>query len=240
MAVADTFPLADVPGVSECTLSGATLAQLPAEAPAAPWQDLRLTSILWLARGGRTAGRAAGAANPSRGRALAVIGGLISYADTPVGPYHEVLGAVGLRAGRAVRNTVPFMAVDSPASLVGGHTNWSLPKTLAQFTGEPADGEMSARGEGWTVRVRARPYGPSMPIPMSGRIVQPWPDGTLCSAGLAGKGRGRSAIVTVEVESDGELPSWLRPGRHVGAVVSQASFTMQPAVSILNAGLRAG
>jgi hypothetical protein len=233
---AEPFDLQAVPGVAECRLPAATVAELPATAPVAPWRDLRLTSILWLTRGGRTAGRAAGAANRSHGRALAVIGGLISYSDTPVGPYHEVLGAVGLRAGRTVRNTVPFMAVDSTASLVGGRTNWSLPKTLARFTGEPADGEMTAHGEGWAVRVRARPYGPSVPIPMSGRIVQAWPDGQLRSAALAGKGRGRSAIVTVEVESDGELPSWLRPGRHLGAVVSQASFTMEPAVRESRAG----
>jgi hypothetical protein len=228
--------LAAVPGVSECTLTAATVADLPASAPAAPWHDLRLTSIVWLARGGRAAGRAAGAANPARGRALGVVGAMVSYADTPVGPYYEVLGAVGLRAGRTVHNSVPFMAVDSPASLVGGRTNWSLPKTLAEFTGEPADGAMSARGDGWSVRVRARPYGPSVPIPMSGRIVQQWPDGQLRAAALAGKGRGRSAIVTVEVESDGDLPNWLRSGRHLGVVVSEAWFTMQPAVSAGRAG----
>ena len=154
---------------------------------------------------------------------------MVSYADTPVGPYREVFGAVGLRAGRAVRGTVPFMAVDSPDSLVGGRTNWSLPKSLAEFEGEPGDPEMTATGDGWSVRVRTRPYGPTFRIPMSGRIVQAWPDGTLREAAVDGSGRGRSAIVTVEVESTGDLPSWLRPGRHLGTVVAQASFTMQPA-----------
>lgn len=228
----ETFPIVDVPGVSECTLDAGTLAELPAEAPPAPWLDCRFSSIIWLARGGRMAGRAAGAANPTRGRALAVVGGMVSYSDTPVGAYHEVFGTVGLRAGRAVRGTVPFMAVDSPSSLVGGRTNWSLPKCLARFTGEPGDGEMTAAGDGWAVRVRARPYGPTFRLPMSGRVVQPWPDGALREATLEGSGRGRSAVVTVDVESAGDLPVWLRPGRHLGTVVHEASFTMAAATPL--------
>lgn len=223
------FDLGAVPGVTECRLAAATIAELPDESPPAPWADCRLTSIVWLSRGGRAAARAAGPANPARGRGLAVVGGMVSYSSTPVGRYHEVFGTIGLRAGRRLRGTIPFMAVDSRASLVGGRTNWSLPKTLARFTGEPGDAVMTAEGDGWTVRVRARPYGPAFPIPMSGRIVQPWPDGTLRSASLAGSGRGRSAIVTVEIESEGDLASWLRPGRHLGTVITEAGFTMQPA-----------
>jgi hypothetical protein len=128
-----------------------------------------------------------------------------------------------------VRGTVPFMAVDSADSLVGGRTNWSLPKSLAEFSGEPGDPELTAKGDGWLVRVRTRPYGPTFRMPMSGRIVQAWPDGMLREAVVDGSGRGRSAIVSVEVESTGDLPLWLRPGRHLGTVVARASFTMQPA-----------
>src|SRR3954468_14282740 len=114
------FDLGAVPGVAECRLPAATIAELPDEAPSAPWDDCRLTSIIWLVRGGRSAGRAAGAANPTGSRGLAGGGGMVSYSSTPVGRYHEVFGAVGLREGRSVRGTVPFMAVDSRASLVGG------------------------------------------------------------------------------------------------------------------------
>lgn len=232
MVAMTPFELGAVPGVAECRLPPATIAELPTEAPPAPWQDCRFSSIIWLARGGRTAGRAAGAANPDRHRGLAVVGGMVSYESTPVGRYHEVFGTVGLRAGRSVRGTVPFMAVDSRSSLVGGRTNWSLPKCLARFTGEPGDAAMTAEGDGWTVRVRARPYGPTYRIPMSGRVVQPWPDGGLREATLDGSGRGQSAIVTVEVESDGDLAAWLRPGRHLGTVVQHAAFTMAAATPL--------
>ena len=35
--------------------------------------------------------------------------------------------------GRRSWGNVAFMAVDSETSLVGGRTNWAMPKTLAQF-----------------------------------------------------------------------------------------------------------
>ena len=166
------------------------------------------------------------------GRALATVGGLVAYADTPVGSYNEVFGVVAYRDGRSVRGTIPFMAVDSVTSLVGGRGNWSLPKTLAEFTGEPsaAGCVMSAEGDGWLVRATARPFGPSFTVPMTSRMVQPWPDGVTRESLLTGTGRSRSAIVTVEVDSRADLPGWLRPGRHFGSVLTGVEFTLGEAV----------
>jgi hypothetical protein len=118
------------------------------------------------------------------------------------------------------------MAVDSRDSVVGGRQNWSLPKVLARFTGEPAEHAMTAEGPGWSVRVTARPIGPRLPVKTTGRVVQAWPDGEVRSAVLTGKARSRPALVTVEVDSDGGLPSWLRPGRHLGAIMSDTNFTL--------------
>jgi len=223
-----TFDLAAVPGISECTLDEATLGDLPANEAPAPW-DCDLTAVVWWGRGGKAATRAAGAGAGPAGRALAVIGGMVSYQRTPVGKYHEVYGAIGVRTGRSVRGTIPFMSVDSRASLVGGRSNWSLPKCLADFDGEPGTGTMTARGSGWTVRASVRPFGPHFPLPMTGKIVQPWPDGELRESLLDGKARARSALVTVEVESDGELATWLRPGRHLGAVLTRTRFSLSAA-----------
>jgi len=176
----------------------------------------------------RPSGRAAaGDVGPDGGAPLAVIGGLVSYSQTPVGAYSEVFGAVGLRRGRRVLGTVPFMAVDSRRSLVGGRGNWSLPKCLAEFSGSPEAGHRVASGAGWTVRVDVRPFGPRFPVVARGTIVQPWPDGERRTAVLRGRGRARLAVVTVAVESDdGALATWLRPGRHLGAVLSQTRFTL--------------
>jgi hypothetical protein len=58
--------------------------------------------------------------------------------------------------------------------------------------------------------------------------VQYFPDGALRSAILTGRARSRPALVTVEVESSGQLATWLRPGRHLGAIMSGTTFTLPP------------
>jgi hypothetical protein len=122
------------------------------------------------------------------------------------------------------------MAVDSAASVVGGRQNWSLPKTLASFDGLPGAGEpVAARGPGWTMRASARVIGPTLPVRTGGRIVQRWPDGQIRTTVMRAAGRLRPAVVTLEVQSDGELPAWLRPGRHLGAVIPAARFSFPPA-----------
>lgn len=218
--------LRTVPGVSESTLDEATAATLPAAAPPAPWECESVGVIWW--------GRAAGVARtsvrdvlPGSGRPLIVVGGLISYRRTPVGPYHEVFGGVGVRHGRGVEVSIPFMAVDSPDSVVGGRQNWSLPKVLARFSGEPGAGVASAaEGDGWTLRVAARPLGPAVPARMRGRVVQRCPDGIARAAVLSGRARAKPALVTVSVSSSGDLAAWLRSGRHLGLITSDVKFTL--------------
>jgi hypothetical protein len=218
--------LRGVPGVPESTLDDAVAASLPPEAPAAPW-ECESTGIVWLCRG-RGVRETLGGLLPPEGKATVVVGGMVSYSRTPVGPYHEVFGGIGLRSGRDVSVSIPFMAVDSRDSVVGGRQNWSLPKVLAEFTGEPGTRSMTARGDGWTVRVTARPLAPRLPVRTTGRVVQHWPDGALRSAILTGRARSRPAVVTVEVESTGQLASWLRPGRHLGAIMTGTTFTLPP------------
>lgn len=218
--------LRGVPGVAESTLDEGTAASLPAAAPLAPW-ECDSTGIVWLCRG-RGVRDTLGDLLPPVGKAAVVVGGMVSYSRTPVGSYREVFGGVGLRTGRDVSVSIPFMAVDSKDSVVGGRQNWSLPKVLAEFTGQPETRTMTASGDGWTVRVTARPIAPRLPVKTTGRVVQFWPDGTLRSAILTGRARSRPALVTVEVESSGQLASWLRPGRHVGAIMSSTTFTLPP------------
>jgi hypothetical protein len=216
-----------VPGVPESALSPSAAASLPASAPEAPW-TCASAGVVWWSRARGVAGTSAAAVGAGRGKPVVALGGLISYASTPVGPYHEVFGGIGTRHGRGVEVSIPFMAVDSPDSVVGGRQNWSLPKVLASFTGEPGvDWGLFASGEGWTVRVTARPIAPKLPAKMKGLVVQRWPDGSVRTAMLTGHGRSRLAIVNVDVTSSvGDLASWLRPGRHLGVVTSDVEFTL--------------
>ena len=217
-----------VPGVSESALAADVATSLPAEAPPAPW-ECDSTGIVWLTRG-RGVRELLDGVLPGDAPSVVVVGGMISYSRTPVGPYHEVFGGVGLRNGRGADVTIPFMAVDSRDSVVGGRQNWSLPKVLASFTGSPTSRSMTATGDGWTVRVSARPIGPRLPVRTKGRVVQTWPDGVMRSAVLSGRARSQPALVTVEVSSSGSLPQWLRRGRHLGAIMTGTTFTLPAAL----------
>ncbi|OBK23265.1 hypothetical protein A5634_05680 [Mycobacterium asiaticum] len=185
--------------------------------------------MLWVGRGGR----AAAAALPpslSGSSALATVGGFVRYTDTPVGAYDEVLGMVGSRRGLRPWGNVAFMSVDSESSLVGGRTNWAMPKTLARFDGELGDGRLitanSADEPSWTVSATPRVKGPAIPLKAKATARQQFADGRVGDSLLSFPGRIRPALVTVGVSSAGPLPTWLRPGLHLGAFVEEATFTL--------------
>ena len=121
-----TFGIDAVHGVPQSALTLADLQQLPASAPPPPW-NTSMRAVLWFARPTGAAGRAASLVGG--GRPAMVVGAMVDYDDTPVGPYREIIGGVGLASVRGLSLTVPFIAVDSPTSVVGGRVNWALPKT---------------------------------------------------------------------------------------------------------------
>lgn len=224
-----TFDLAGVPGVPETTIPDTVLSHLPANPAPAPW-EVRCSAVVWWSRAGEAAVQALPTALRDTAKPVSVVGGLVRYVETPVGPYDEVFGVVAYRAGRRFGATVAFMAVDSPASLVGGRTNWSMPKTLARFEGSPSSGEsfsaVSDTDAGWTVSANGRAFGPPLPAFSLARVMQQFPDGTLRGSRLMARGKARLARVQVAVDSPGGLPEWLAPGRHTGALVSGIRFSL--------------
>jgi hypothetical protein len=207
-------------GLPESALDERMASRLPPDAPAAPW-TCRCDALVWSALPRRPRGPLGAAIDLP----VAVCGALLSYSDSPVGPYREVLGL--LAGTRAIRPSafVPFLAVDSPASLVGGRLNWALPKTLAKFTGDPT-GTMTATGNGWTISATARPFGPALPVRLAGWLQQPWPDGRRRTTWLTVRASAQLALVRVAVRSDGPLDHWLRPGRHSGLLLRRAEFRL--------------
>jgi len=157
----------------------------------------------------------------------AVVGGLVRYLATPVGPYAEVLAAVaGLDTG-GVWGTVSFMAVDSAAGLVAGRLTWGLPKTLGVIEGSPRSGTTRASGsEGgtWRISVAVSPLGPWVPLRGRATLRQP-SEGTVLASRVTATGRMRPAVVRV-VESDGPPADWLRPGRRPGVVLTDVRLTI--------------
>ena len=220
--------LVRVPSVPECELDPAIVAQLPPTAPPAPWACVA-SAIVWSHLAPAAAQEALSPA--LRGmHARGVVGGFVRYHESPVGGYDEVFGNVGYLRGAQLRASVAFMAVDKPASLVGGRSNWSMPKTLATFEGEPRAGQtMRAIGTDWSVEVRPSTLGPALPIRRRLVCEQAWPDGSVRTCLMEMRGRGRVALVTVSVESRRSLAAWLRPGRHLGVVFETVEFTLSTA-----------
>jgi hypothetical protein len=223
------FDLTGVAGVPETVLSDALIQRLPANLAEAPW-SVTGESLIWMSRGGREAARALPSSVRGQARGLGVVGGMVRYADTPVGTYDEVFGAVGFRHHGKVTGTVAFMAVDSEKSIVGGRTNWAMPKTLAAFTGGVGNGQTmtatAADGINWNVTARARVIGPPIPYKSKAVVHQQFPDGSLRPSQLVMRSTMRPAVITVKVTSDGPLATWLRPGRHLGAVISSMEFSL--------------
>jgi len=214
-----------VAGVAETFISDELVSRLPRNLAPAPW-DARCQAMIWTCRGGKEA-RAALPPSLRRHAAVMVIGGMVRYEYTPVGTYDEVFGIVAARDGRKPFGTVAFMAVNGLETLVGGRTNWAMPKTLAEFEGDPESG-MTARGveSTWAVSARPRVIGPTIPYSTTGSARQVDAQGQILSSALEGRFRMRPAVVTVEVSSEGSLPRWLRPGRHLGSVSPEMAFSL--------------
>jgi hypothetical protein len=198
--VVGTDPVAAVPGLPETAVPAPVLDRLPATSPPPPWR-LRTRAVVWLS-GGRP---------PVPGyRTLPVtIAAVVDYLDGPVGPYREIFAGVLLRRPGLPAVHVPFMAVDSLPSLRAGRVHWGLPKALAGVTGDVGD-RVRADGDGWSVSVAARAYGPWLPAaaPVTARQGD---RRTLVTV----RGRVRAAVVTVDAAGP-TLGGWLGHGRHLG------------------------
>jgi Acetoacetate decarboxylase (ADC) len=198
-----------VPGLPESRLSPDQLAQLPASSPAPPW-TCQAKAVVWVQRGSTPEFEWRGRVQP-----LAMVC-FVQYLDTPVGTYHEVLAGAFLRDGLRPRLQVPFIAVDSLASVHGGRANWALPKTLAGFEGDIGRATAKATGDGWSVSVQPlRPSGwlPSgLRLPIRSRFRSTGPLGVYATTMRA---TGRPILLGTEVEGE-TLTAWLGSGRHLG------------------------
>ena len=217
--------LQEVEGVAESALADDDAARLPGASAPAPW-DTVLDAVLWFHRAAPGAAERLPRALRARAALPVTVGALIRYRETPVGAYREVLASPALLLGpRGPEAAVPFIAVDSLASVHGGRENWALPKTLARFEWpeRPAGGfELDAEGRGWSVHATVRPRARRLPFAARTRNRQVTPAGQEVIFDSAWRGRAR--VAWVELETRGPtLPAWMRSGRHLGLVLEGAS-----------------
>jgi len=208
--------LADLLSVPESRLPAELAAQLPAWTPPAPWA-CRVRAVLWLQRAPSPLPAGSPFAARARGQ---VLGALVDYLDSPVGPYREVLVGQRLHGLGLPVLHVPFIAVDSLASVHGGRAHWDLPKAVATFRGDLPD--TTVTGDGWSVSVRASARGPRLPVVGPLRTEQ--------GRGVATtRLHGTARLARVEVSATGPtLSGWLGTGRRTGLVAEGRMVVGRP------------
>lgn len=212
----ESAELGRIPGVSESSLPAALAESLPDGAPPAPW-ECRIEAVTWTHMPAVGVKSVLPGPLQGRGAPRLTVGAFVRYVDSPVGEYTEVLGGLVLPEGLLTVH-VPFMAVDSPRSVLGGRLNWALPKTLATLSGLPGAGRsLQADGEGWRIRAQVRPWGPALPAMGRLSTVQVSADGATRTFPVVITGRARLARVEIDVVAHASLAGWLRPGRHLAA-----------------------
>jgi hypothetical protein len=219
-----------IPSVPESEITSELASRLPRATPA-PWTASG-SGLVWLHRAGPGA-----EAHHQRGLTFArsiplTMCAFLRYDEGSAGPYDEILAApTFVYRNRRVSFPVPFIAVDSEASLVGGRDNWAIPKTLAEFDWQTSGGRpdrIAVSGEGWSVEAHVRGTGPRVPLYLRGSQAQVRADGEVVTVPIRSRGVGR--LARIEVSADGpSISSWLRSGVHMGVAVESAQHKILPA-----------
>lgn len=227
MTTSAIHPVTAAAGLPETALPADLLARLPESVAPAPWRTDCTITTWWHAPTRRTLEVLPEQLRPHR---LSVIAwSLVTYSDSPVGPYRELVAAAVPR-GRG-RVHIPFIVVDSLPSIVGGRANWLLPKALATFAESNGTVTVTAAEPAapwWTVSASVRSVGPPLPFAVRFGVDQCSRDGEPRRFSSTMRGLGRYARVAVSGKAEGPLSALLRTGRHHGALVRRARFTALP------------
>jgi hypothetical protein len=230
MTAALPYTVADAAGLPETQLPERLIAQLPDTVAAAPWHTRDCTVATWLHEVGPEALECF--PDPIRPSGVALVAwALVSYGDTPVGPYSEI--AATLLPVDDEYGHIPFIVVDSPASVVGGRVNWLLPKALADFDWSEDRRAVTVSASqpaspAWTISVGVTPTGDPTPLTIPNHCQQ------VSTAGEARRFDGKlsgqmtSATIVVDGKADGPLSALLTPGTYDGTVLTDCEFEVGP------------
>ncbi|MFL6239550.1 MAG: acetoacetate decarboxylase family protein [Actinomycetes bacterium] len=213
----------ELAGVPETRLPVDAAAALPESTPGAPWR-VQMSALMWRHRSKPEAAEAVPSALVAKSGGI-TNAGFVKYAETPVGPYSEVMSAVSVQGGMLPRVHIPFIAVDSLSSVQAGRTHWALPKVPASFTWRGAE-SAHADGDGWWLSARVVHTGPRIPLFGRSTNVQVRPDGRTGLSSTGMHGWARVVTVQVHVDPNASFASWVAPGRHRGVLVTHARLSM--------------
>lgn len=225
-----SYGLRDAVGLPESQLPGPLVDLLKDTVAAAPWQT-RCRVITWMHPVGPAALETIPAA--IRPSAIAMVAwALVRYEHTPVGPYDEIAATLIPEGGDGYGH-IPFIAVDSYPSIIGGRANWLLPKSLARFVwsedGLSANVTADAPAKpGWSLTVSTAPSGDPSPVEMPNHVQQVSTAGAVRRFDGAMAGTMWSASVTVDAVAEGPVSALLIPGSYQGSVLTDCTFNVGP------------
>jgi hypothetical protein len=213
-------------GLPETHLPETLLSQLPDTVAGAPWHT-RCQVATWL----HPVSDAGLEAFPDaiRPDSVALVAwALVRYADTPVGPYSEIAATLIPGEGDGYGH-IPFIVVDSLPSIVGGRTNWLLPKALARFAWSEGGHTVTASSHepatpAWSISARITPSGNATTLSIPNHVQQVSTDGVVRRFDGTLTGSMTAATIEVEGHADGPLAALFTAGRYDGSIMTDCEF----------------
>ncbi|HWC33502.1 MAG TPA: acetoacetate decarboxylase family protein [Mycobacteriales bacterium] len=229
-AGASAYGVADAVGLPETTLPAELVRLLPDKVARAPWRT-QCRVMTWMHPVAPAAVEALPAPIRAAGIALAAWA-LVRYENTPVGPYDEVAVTLLPQAGDGYGH-IPFIAVDSYPSIVGGRANWLLPKSLARFVWSEDSLSANVTADapakpGWSLTVSATPWGETTGAAIPSNVQQVSARGAVRRFTGTMTGSMQPAAVNVDAVAEGPLAALLVSGRFDGTLITDCHFDVGP------------
>jgi len=223
---AATYGVAEAVGLPESQLPVELVRLLPEKVAGAPWRT-QCRVVTWMHPVAPAALDAFPAPIRPAGIALAAWA-LVRYEHTPVGPYDE-LAVTLLPEGGDGYGHIPFIAVDSYPSIVGGRANWLLPKSLARFVWSEDSLSANVTADapakpGWSLTINVMPSGEPAATAIPSNVKQVSTAGVVRRFTGTMGGSMQPAAVNVEGVAEGPLAPLLVSGRYDGSLLSGCTF----------------
>jgi hypothetical protein len=224
------YPVTAAAGLPETQLPESLIARLPTSVAAAPWTT-RCHVVTWLHQVEPAALEAfPDAIRPER---IALVAwALVRYEQTPVGPYSEIAATL-IPDGGDGRGHIPFIAVDSLPSIVGGRTNWLLPKSLARFDWSTDGMTVTASSDepaapAWSITVSFESTETAEAVTIPNQVQQVSVDGVVRRFNGELTGSMRGGTVEVGGGATGVLSALLKTGTHSATGMINCDFAVGP------------
>src|SRR4051794_38878710 len=148
------------------------------------------------------------------------------FAQSPVGPYHQLAVALPARLGGRVGWCVTHLVVDQQDARTGARLNWGFPAELGTLRWREDGPVRELIWEEREILVRGRCRGPKIPLAVPHRELQSRGDGPVI---VPDRLLGLFRAGTIRIQAFTGDPLAALAGRHVGSLVSGANRVVREA-----------